>query len=125
MRKKVFFCLVLYMIILGPFVSLATPRFINVIKQSNSGLSHNPGLNENVSIEAFIDGDTITFSSNNYEGVLFFTIADANNIERIAGLYDVEEGEEYEIDLSGLWESDYTITFTLDDGTEYEGTFHY
>lgn len=56
---------------------------------------------------------------------MFFTIADANNIERVAGMYDVEEGEEYEIDLSGLWESDYTITFTLDDGTEYEGTFHY
>ena len=97
------------------------PIGIVVRTGSSGGYPELPG----VSIEAYIDGDTLYFSTDIYSGDIYVSVADANNIERIAGLYDVEEGEEYEIDLSGLWESDYTITFTLDDGTEYEGTFHY
>ncbi len=101
--------------------TLAARERIIISAGNPSGYPHIPG----VSIDAYYDSweEVITFIPQIYSGTLYVTITDSSGNDIAAAMYYVVPLTEYEFDTSGLSSGTYTITFTLESGTEFEGTF--
>lgn len=120
MKKIIMFCLTLGM----SLSLLAAPVRISIVRTNGNGSSGQPQV-PGVSIDAYYDSweEVITFIPQIYSGTLYVTITDSSGNDIAAAMYYVVPLTEYEFDTSGLSSGTYTITFTLESGTEFEGTF--
>ena len=116
---------VLFFITLGmTFCLWATPTRISIVRTNGNGTPDQPHL-PGITISAYYDDDedVITFSMIPYSGVVYVMVTDSSGNDVAAAMYYVTSLTEYEFDTSGLSSGTYTITFTLENAGEYEGTF--
>ena len=118
MKKIIFF---LAFVGLTCFPSFASVRQISISTTHGSQHPQAPGI----TISAYYDDDedVITFSMIPYSGVVYVMVTDSSSNDVAAAMYYVTSLTEYEFDTSGLSSGTYTITFTLENAGEYEGTF--